>query len=249
MLQVVSDERVARQVADKRAEKRREVELKKLVKVSLDDLFSKIQEGELKDLNIIIKADVQGSAEALRESLLKLENSEVRLQVIHSGVGAVTESDVMLASASNAIIIGFNIRPEPSARKMAERENVEIRLYRVIYEALDEVKAAMTGMLAPRFKEVVLGQAQVRNLFKVSRLGTIAGCYVTEGKITRNADIRIIRDGIVIHEGKIDTLKRFKDDVREVATGYDCGILMEKFHDYREGDILEAFTMQKVELS
>jgi len=248
LLQVVSDERVARQVADKRAEKRREVELKKLAKVSLDDLFSKIQEGELKDLNIIIKADVQGSAEALRESLLKLENSEVRLQVIHGGVGAVTESDVMLASASNAIIIGFNVRPEPSARKMAERENVEIRLYRVIYEALDEVKAAMTGLLAPQFKEVVLGQAQVRNLFKVSRLGTIAGCYVTEGKITRNADIRIIRDGIVIHEGKIETLKRFKDDVREVATGYDCGILMEKFHDYREGDIIEAYTMQQVEL-
>ncbi|MBT9140836.1 MAG: Translation initiation factor IF-2 [Dehalococcoidia bacterium] len=248
ILQIVSDERVARQLADKRAEKRREVELKKLTKVSLDDLFSKIQEGELKDLNIVIKADVQGSAEALRESLLKLENSEVRLQVIHSGVGAITESDVMLASASNAIIIGFNVRPEPNARKMAERENVEFRLYRVIYEALDEVKAAMTGMLAPRFKEAILGQAQVRNLFKVSRLGTIAGCYVTEGKITRNADIRIIRDGIVIHEGKIDTLKRFKDDVREVATGYDCGILMERFHDYREGDIIEAYTMQKVEL-
>jgi translation initiation factor IF-2 len=245
-LQVVEDDRVARQVADKRAEKRREVELKKSAKVSLDDLFSQIQEGEVKDLNIIVKADVQGSVEALRESLLKLQGEEVRVQVIHGGVGAVTESDVMLASASNAIIIGFNIRPEPSAKKMAEKENVELRLYRVIYEALEDVKLAMTGMLTPKFKEVILGQAEVRHLFKVSRLGTIAGCHVNEGKITRNSDIRIIRDGIVIHEGKIDTLKRFKDDVREVQTGYDCGILMDRFHDYKEGDIIEAFTMQQI---
>ncbi|MDW7650594.1 MAG: translation initiation factor IF-2 [Bacillota bacterium] len=249
LLQSVSDDRVARQVADKRAEKRREVELKKTAKVSLDDLFSQIQEGEVKDLNIIIKADVQGSVEALRESLLKLTSDEVRIQVIHGGVGAITESDVMLASASNAIIIGFNVRPEPSARKMAERENVDIRLYRVIYEAIENVQAAMSGMLAPTFKEVVLGQAEVRHLFKVSKLGTIAGCHVIDGKITRNADIRVIRDGIVIHEGKMDTLKRFKDDVREVVTGYDCGILMEKFNDYKEGDILEAYTMQQVETS
>ena len=246
VLQVASDERAARQLSEKRAVKRREVELKKIVKVSLEDLFSQIQEGEIKDLNIIIKADVQGSVEALRESLLKLENEEVRVQVIHGGVGAINESDVMLASASNAIIIGFNVRPELNARKMAERENVEIRQYRVIYEAIEHVKAAMTGMLEPEFKEVILGQAQVRNLFKVSRLGTIAGCHVLEGKITRNADIRIIRDGIVIHEGKMETLKRFKDDVREVGTGYDCGILMEKFNDYKEGDIIEAFTMKQV---
>lgn len=247
MLQVVSDDKVARQVADKRAEKRREVELKKSAKVSLDDLFSQIQEGEIKDLNIIVKADVQGSVEALRESLMKLANDEVRVQVIHGGVGAITESDVMLASASNAIIIGFNVRPEPNARKMAERENVETRMYRVIYEALEDVKAAMTGMLTPQFKEVVLGQAEVRHLFKVSRLGTIAGCHVSDGKITRNSEIRIIRDGIVIHEGTIDTLKRFKDDVREVVAGYECGILMEKFHDFKEGDVIEAYAMQRVE--
>jgi translation initiation factor IF-2 len=247
MLQVVSDDKVARQVADKRAEKRREVELKKSAKVSLDDLFNQIQEGEIKDLNIIVKADVQGSVEALRESLMKLANDEVRVQVIHGGVGAITESDVMLASASNAIIIGFNVRPEPNARKMAERENVETRMYRVIYEALEDVKAAMTGMLTPQFKEVVLGQAEVRHLFKVSRLGTIAGCHVSDGKITRNSEIRIIRDGIVIHEGTIDTLKRFKDDVREVVAGYECGILMEKFHDFKEGDVIEAYAMQRVE--
>jgi translation initiation factor IF-2 len=246
VLQVASDERAARQLSEKRTVKRREAELKKTVKVSLEDLFSQIQEGEIKDLNIIIKADVQGSVEALRESLQKLENQEVRVQVIHGGVGAINESDVMLASASNAIIIGFNVRPELNARKMAERENVEIRQYRVIYEAIEHVKAAMTGMLEPEFKEVILGQAEVRNLFKVSRLGTIAGCHVMEGKITRNADIRIIRDGIVVHEGKMETLKRFKDDVREVGTGYDCGILMEKFNDYKEGDIIEAYTMKQV---
>ncbi len=245
-LQAVGDEKTARQVAEKRAVKRREVELKKNVRISLDDLFKQIQEGEIKDLNIIIKADVHGSVEALRDALLKLENNEVRLQVIHGGVGAVTESDVMLASASNAIIIGFNVRPEPNARKMADSEDVDIRLYRVIYEPIDDVKAAMTGMLAPQFKEVVLGQAEVRQLFKISRLGTIAGSYVLDGKITRNADIRVIRDGVVIHEGKLETLKRFKDDVREVATGYDCGIMMEKFHDFKEGDIVEAYTMQQV---
>ena len=246
MLQAVTDDRMARQISEKRSDKRREVELKKSAKVSLDDLFSQIQEGERKDLNIIAKADVQGSVEALRESLIKLANEEVRVQVIHGGVGAITESDVMLAAASDAIIIGFNVRPEPSARKMAEREDVELRLYRVIYEAIEDVKAAMTGMLTPQFKEVVLGQAEVRDMFKVSRLGTIAGCFVTEGKVTRNADIRVIRDSVVIHEGKMETLKRFKDDVREVQTGYECGILLEKFNDYKEGDIIEAYTMEQV---
>lgn len=245
VLQVVTDERAARQIAGKRAEKRREVELKKTARVSLEDLFKQISEGEVKDLNIIIKADVQGSVEALREALLKLESEEVRLQVIHGGVGAITESDVMLASASNAVIIGFNVRPEPNARKMAERESVDVRLYRIIYEAIDHVKAAMTGMLAPQFRELTLGQAEIRQLFKVSRLGTIAGCHVLDGKITRNADIRVIRDGVVVHEGKLETLKRFKEDVREVSSGYDCGVLMEKFHDFKEGDIIEAYTMQQ----
>lgn len=246
-LQAVSDDKMARQIAEKRAEKRREIELNKTAKISLDDLFNQIQQGEVKDLNIIIKADVQGSVQALRESLVKLSSDEIRIQVIHEGVGAVAESDVMLASASNALIIGFNIRPDANARKMAERESVEIRLYRVIYEALEDVEAAMKGMLAPQYKEVVLGQAEIRQLFKVSRLGTIAGSYVLEGKITRNADVRVIRDGIVVHEGKMDTLKRFKDDAREVVAGYECGILLEKFHDFKEGDIIEAYTMQQVE--
>ncbi|HZK23849.1 MAG TPA: translation initiation factor IF-2 [Oscillospiraceae bacterium] len=245
-LQAVTDDKMARQIAEKRADKKREVELNKSAKISLDDLFNQIQQGEVKDLNIIIKADVQGSLEALRDSLLKLSTDEVRVQVIHGGVGAVAESDVMLASASNALIIGFNVRPEPNARKMAEKENVEIRLYRVIYEAIAEVQAALKGMLAPQFKEVILGQAEVRQLFKVSRLGTIAGAYVLEGKITRSADIRVIRDGVVIHEGKMETLKRFKDDVREVLAGYECGVLMEKFHDYKEGDIIEAYTIQEI---
>lgn len=247
LMQVVADERTARQIAERRSEKRREVELKKTARVSLDDLFKQIQEGEVRDLNIIIKADVQGSVEALRDALLKLEQEEVRLQVIHGGVGAVAESDIMLASASNAIIIGFNIRPDANARKAAERENVDIRLYRVIYEAIDDMKAAMKGMLAPKFREVVLGQAEVRQLFRISRLGTIAGSHVIDGKVTRNADVRIIRDGVVIHEGRMETLKRFKDDVREVTAGYDCGVLMEKFHDFREGDIVEAYTLQQVQ--
>jgi len=210
-------------------------------------LFSQIQQGEVKELNIIIKADVHGSVQALRESLLKLSTDEVRVHVIHEGVGGIAESDVMLASASNAIIIGFNVRPDANARKVAERENIEIRLYRVIYEALEDVEKAMKGMLAPQFKEVVLGQAEVRQLFKVSRLGTIAGSYVLEGKIARNAEVRVIRDGVVIHEGKINTLRRFKDDVREVLAGYECGILLEKFHDFKEGDIIEAFVMQQMQ--
>ncbi|NLZ39417.1 MAG: translation initiation factor IF-2 [Firmicutes bacterium] len=245
--QAVTDDKMARQIAEKRAEKRRELELSKSPKVSLDDLFSQIQQGEVKELNIIIKADVHGSVQALRESLLKLSTDEVRVHVIHEGVGGIAESDVMLASASNAIIIGFNVRPDANARKVAERENIEIRLYRVIYEALEDVEKAMKGMLAPQFKEVVLGQAEVRQLFKVSRLGTIAGSYVLEGKIARNAEVRVIRDGVVIHEGKINTLRRFKDDVREVLAGYECGILLEKFHDFKEGDIIEAFVMQQMQ--
>jgi translation initiation factor IF-2 len=247
LLQVVNDERSARQIAERRQEKRREISLKKTARVSLDDLFRHIQEGEVKSLNLILKADVQGSVEAMRETLLKLENPEVRLQVLHGGVGAVTESDVMLASASDAIIIGFNVRPELSARKMADREHVDIRLYRVIYEAIDDIRAAMTGMLAPRYKEVVLGQAEVRQLFKSSRIGTIAGCHVLEGKIARSAPIRITRGGMVLYDGKIETLKRFKEDAKEVSAGYDCGILPEKFNDLREGDLIESYTMQQVE--
>lgn len=247
LLQAVNDERSARQIAERRQEKRREISLKKTARVSLDDLFKHIQEGEIKSLNLILKADAQGSVEAMRETLLKLENPEVRLQVLHGGVGAVTESDVMLASASDAIIIAFNVRPESSASKMADREHVDIRLYRVIYEAIEDIRAAMTGMLAPRFKEVVLGQAEVRQLFKSSRIGTIAGCHVLEGKISRSAPIRIIRGGMILFDGKIETLKRFKDDAKEVPAGYDCGILPEKFNDLREGDLIESYTMQQVE--
>lgn len=245
-LQAVKDDRMARQVAEKRAEKRREIELKKTAKVSLDDLFDQIRKGDVKDLNIIIKADVQGSVEALRESLMKLSTDEVRVQIIHEGVGAVTESDVMLASASNALIIGFNIRPEQNVRKTAELERVEIRLYRVIYEAIEDVQNALKGMLAPELREAVQGQAEVRQLFKISRLGTVAGSHVIEGKITRTANIRVIRDGVVVHEGKIATLRRFKDDVREVLSGYDCGIMLEKFHDFKEGDIIEAYVMEEI---
>ncbi len=246
-MQVVEDEKLARQIAGKRMEKKREFELKRTQKVTLEDLFSRIKEGEMQELNIILKADVHGSAEALRESLLKLDNGEVRLNIIHSGVGAVTESDVMLASASHAIIIGFNVSPPVNVRKLAEKEEVDIRLYRVIYEAIDEVKRAIKGMLAPEFKEVIQGQTEVRQIFKVSKIGTVAGCHVLEGKLNRNSKVRVIRDGLVIHEGTLSSLKRFKDDVREVASGYDCGLTMERYNDLEEGDILEAFSLEKVQ--
>lgn len=243
---VVSDEKLARQIAHKRGEKLREATLHKVQPVSLDDFFKQIQDDEI-DLNIIIKADVQGSAEALQESLLKIENEKVKLKTIHKGVGAISESDVMLASASNAIIIGYNIRPEANARKLAEKEQVDIRLYRVIYEIIDDIKAAILGLLEPKYEEAVLGQAEIRKIFKVSKVGAIAGSYVLEGKITRNARMRVIRDGVVIHEGKIESLKRFKDDVKEVGSGFECGILLESFNDLKEADILEAFEMKKVE--
>jgi translation initiation factor IF-2 len=215
--------------------------------VTLDDLFKQIQEGEVKDLNLILKGDVHGSVEALQEALYKLSLEEVQIKIIHTGVGAISESDVMLAAASNAIVIGFNIRPDNNARKLAEQDQVDIRLYRVIYEAIEDIKAAVTGMLKPIMKEVIQGQAEVRQLFKVSRLGSIAGSYVIEGKINRNAMIRVIRDGtVVLENGKIDSLKRFKDDVREVLTGYECGILIENFNDLHEGDIVEAYSMEQV---
>lgn len=242
----IEDEKKARSIATKRMNKRREEEFKSTAKVSLEDLFKQIQEGQVKDLNIIIKADVQGSIEALKQSLAKLTTSEVRVNPIHGGVGGITETDIMLASASNAIIIGFNVRPDTNARRAAENEKVDLRLYRVIYNAIEDVKAAMTGLLDPEFKEVVIGRVEVRQTFKVSKVGTIAGCYVTEGKITKNSEVRVIREGIVIHEGKLDSLKRFKDDAKEVLESFECGIMIDKFNDIEEGDIIEAFVMEEV---
>jgi translation initiation factor IF-2 len=244
----VVDERTARAVAEKRVAKKRTEDQAQTQKVSLDDLFKHIQEGSLKDLNIVVKADVQGSIEALRQALENLKNKEVRVNIVHAGVGAINESDVMLASTANALIIGFNVRPDANARQAADKEKIDIRLYRVIYEALNDVEAAMTGMLAPEYKEVVLGRVEVRQLISVPK-AVVAGSYVLEGKITSTAQVRIIRNGIVVHEGKIESLRRFKDDVKEVATGYECGITIERFRDIKEGDIIEAFTMELVKPS
>jgi len=243
---VVDDEKTAKQISDKRKEKYREEHLQSSQKVSLDDLFSQIQAGKVKELNIIVKADVQGSVEAVKQSLERLSNNEVKIKAIHGGVGAITETDVMFASASNAIIIGFNVRPQPAAIALAERDKVDIRLYRVIYDAIEDIESAMKGMLEPEYREVVLGHAEVRAIFKASSIGTIAGCYVTDGKINRNNDVRVVRDGVVIYEGKISSLKRFKDDAREVNTGFECGITLERFNDIKEGDIIESFTMEAV---
>ncbi|MBQ7901488.1 MAG: translation initiation factor IF-2, partial [Clostridia bacterium] len=244
---VVSDEKKARDVVAKRKEKIKEETLTSNNIVSLDDLFNQINAGEVKDLNIIVKADVMGSVEAVKQSLSKLSNDEVRVNCIHGGVGGVTESDVMLAAASNAIIVGFNVRPQPSAMDSAKLNNVDIRLYRVIYHAIEEIEAAMKGMLAPTFVENVLGHAEVRNTFKVSGVGTIAGCYITDGKVSRNSQVRIVRDSIVIHEGVLSSLKRFKDDAKEVASGYECGIGIDSFNDIKEGDVIESFVMEEVE--
>ncbi len=242
----ITDEKTAKQLAEKRLIKHREQTLNASTRVTLDDLYNQIKQGKVKDLNIIVKADVQGSVEAIKQSLEKISNEEVRVRIIHGAVGAITESDVMLANVSNAIIIGFNVRPEATARTVAERENVDIKLYRVIYEAIDDITSAMKGMLEPKFREAILGHAEVRQTFKASGIGTIAGCHVTDGKILRNSDIRIIRNSIVVHEGKIASLKRFKEDVKEVATGFECGINLEKFNDIKEGDIIEAFTMEQI---
>jgi len=242
---VIQDEKFARQIAEKRGHKLREATLRKVQKVSLDDLFKQIQDSET-DLNIIIKADVQGSAEALQESLEKIEHEQVKIKIIHKGAGAINESDVMLASVSNAIVIGFNVRPQAGARKLAEKEKVEIKLYKIIYEVIEDIKSAMLGLLKPQFQEVILGQAEVRQIFKVSKVGNIAGSYVLEGTINRNCGIRIVRDGTVVHEGKIGSLKRFKDDVKEVSSGYECGILLEHFNDFKEGDVFEAFMQKQV---
>ncbi|MWC26523.1 translation initiation factor IF-2 [Paenibacillus sp. MMS18-CY102] len=241
------DERKARQIAETRATKARQSELTTTTRVTLDDLYKHIKEGEIKDLNVIIKGDVQGSVEALKGALAKIDIEGVRVRVIHSGAGAVTESDVNLASASNAIVIGFNVRPEPQASAAAEQEKVDVRLHNIIYNVIDEIEHAMKGMLDPVFKEVVIGHAEVRNLFKVTKVGTIAGCMVTDGKITRSAEARLTRGGIVLFTGKIDSLKRYKDDAKEVAQGYECGITLDKFNDIQEGDIFEAFVMEKVE--
>lgn len=243
----VADERMARTLAEQRkAEQKAAAAAPQAKKVSLDDLFSQMQQGELKTLNIIVKADVQGSVEAVKQNLEKLTNDEVQVRVIHGGVGAVNESDVMLASTSNAIIVGFNVRPDQQAKLIAERDKVDMRMYRVIYECLEEIEAAMKGMLAPTFKEVELGRVEVRQVYKISNVGTVAGSYVLEGKVTRSAQLRLVRDGIVIHEGEIASLQRFKDSVKEVATGYECGITLEKFTDIKVGDIFECFTMEEV---
>ena len=242
----VKDERAARHVVETRKQKIKDEAIKATQRVNLEDLFSKIQQGEVKDLNIIVKADVQGSVEAVRQSLEKLSNDEVRVRVIHGGVGAITESDVTLASASNAIIVGFNVRPDAGGRSAAELNKVDLRMYRVIYEAIEEIEAAMKGMLAPTFREKVIGHAEIRQTFKVSGVGTIGGCYVTDGKIQRSCGVRIVRDGIVIHEGELDSLRRFKDDVKEVNSGYECGMGFVRFNDIKEGDVVECFVMEEV---
>ncbi|MCF8012034.1 MAG: translation initiation factor IF-2, partial [Clostridiales bacterium] len=243
----LEDEKKARDICEKRKDRKREEELKvPAPKVSLDDVFNQIKEGQVKELSLIIKADVQGSVEALKQSLEKLSTDEVKVNIIHIGVGAITETDIMLASASNAIVIGFNVRPDANARKAAELEKIDVRTYRVIYDVIENIKSAMTGLLDPEYKEVILGHAQVRKTFKVSKLGTIAGCYVTDGKLVRDSGARLIRDGVVVYEGKMDSLKRYKDDTKEVVENYECGLTLEKFNDINEDDIIEAFTTEAV---
>ena len=243
----VADERMARELAEERRVKQSANALGGTKKVSLEDLFSQIQAGEMKTLNIIVKADVQGSAEAVKTSLEKISNDEVRVKVIHSAVGAINESDVMLAATSGAIIVGFNVRPDNAARDSAARSKVDMRMYRVIYDCINEIEAAMKGMLAPQFKEVVIGHAEVRETYKVSKVGTVCGCYCTDGKIQRGCDVRVLRDNIVIHEGSLASLRRFKDDVKEVASGYECGMQVEKFNDIKPGDIIECFVMEQID--
>ena len=241
----VSDEKLARELVEQRKQKEKEEQFKAFHKVTLDNLFSSLKEGEMKELDIVVKADVQGSVEAVKQNLEKLSNDEVRVRVIHGGVGAINDSDVMLANVSNAIIVGFNVRPDANAQATAEREGVEMRMYRVIYDCIEEVEAAMKGMLAPKFREVLLGKVEVRTVMNLSSAGKIAGSYVLEGKVTRNAQIRVVRDGIVVAEDEIASLRRFKDDVKEVASGFECGIGLAKFNDIKEGDIFEAFMMEE----
>ncbi|MEY8751212.1 translation initiation factor IF-2 [Alkalicoccobacillus gibsonii] len=244
--QAFKDEKKARQIGEARNARHRDETRTETSRVSLDDLFNQIQQGEVKDINIIIKGDVQGSVEAMRGSLEKIEVEGVKVNIIHTGVGAIAESDIILASASNAIVIGFNVRPDVNAKRTAEVEKVDVRLHRVIYNAIDEIESAMKGMLDPEYEEKVIGQVEIRTTFKVSKIGMIAGSYVTEGKISRNSTVRLIRDGIVIYEGAINALKRFKDDVKEVAAGYECGITLENFNDIKEGDQIEAYVMEEI---
>ena len=241
----VEDERLARELVEQRKHEAKQAKFNEYQKVTLDNLFSQIEQGEMKELSLIVKADVQGSVEAVTQSLEKLSNEEVRVRVIHGGVGGIKESDVMLASASNAIIIGFNVRPDQTAEEVAARDKVDIRTYRVIYDAIEEIETAMKGMLAPKYREVVMGRIEVRQVYKISNVGAVAGAYVLSGKVTRQCEIRVVRDGIVIAEDKMSSLKRFKDDAKEVGEGYECGITLEKFRDFKEGDIFEAFIMEE----
>ncbi len=242
----VADERMARQLVEQRKQAEKDAAAAMASKVTLDNLFAKMQEGEMKELKLIVKADVQGSAEAVKASLEKLANEEVRVRVIHAAVGAINESDILLASTSNAIVIGFNVRPDQAAAASAARSNIDMRMYRVIYDAIEEIEAAMKGMLAPKFREAIIGHAEVRQTYKVSAIGTIAGCYVKDGKITRDAQVRVLRDNIVIYEGNIGSLQRFKDSVKEVASNYECGMSVEKYNDIKEGDIFECFVMEEI---
>ncbi|GAA0107431.1 translation initiation factor IF-2 [Clostridium tertium] len=244
---VVKDEKTARNMAETRKQKIKDESFHSANRVSLEDLYSQIQEGTVKELGIIVKADVQGSVQAIKQSLEKLSTEDVKVRVIHGGVGAITETDVTLATASNALLIGFNVRPDSNATVIADKEGVEIKTYRIIYDAIEDVKSAMIGMLDPEYKEVVNGKAEVRMVYKISNIGTIAGCYVTDGKIIRNSEVRVIRDGIVIFESTLASLKRFKDDAKEVNTGYECGLSVEKFNDLKEGDVIESFSMQAIE--
>jgi translation initiation factor IF-2 len=242
----VEDERMARQLVEERKDKAKEAAHGPVKAVTLDDLYAQIKEGSMKELNIIVKADVQGSAEAVKASLQKLSNDEVRVKVIHAGVGAISESDILLASTSGAIVVGFNVRPDTSAAASAARAKVDMRMYRVIYDCINEIEAAMKGMLDPKFREAIIGHAEVRQTYKVSAIGTIAGCYVQDGHIDRNAQVRVLRDNIVIHEGVLGSLRRFKDDVKTVTTGYECGMSIEKYNDIKEGDIFECFVMEQI---
>ena len=241
----VENEKLARELVEKRRYQQKQEQFNSYQKVTLENLFSQIEQGESKELSIIVKADVQGSVEAVRQSLEKLSNDEVKVRVIHGAVGAITESDVMLAEASSAIIVGFNVRPDPLARNRAEEAGVDLRLYRVIYDAIEDVESAMKGMLAPKIREVDLGRAEIRQVYRISNVGAVAGCYVTEGKILRGAKIRVVRDGIIIADDELASLKRFKDDVKEVAQGYECGMSLQKFNDIKEGDFFEAYMMEE----
>jgi len=242
----VSDERMARELVEQRKQAAKDAAANAMQKVTLDNLFARMQEGQMKELPLIVKADVQGSAEAVKASLEKISNEEVRVKVIHAGVGAINESDILLASTAGAIIVGFNVRPDSGAQASAQRTNVDMRFYRVIYDAIDEIESAMKGMLAPKFQEVILGHAEVRMTYKVSSVGTIAGCMVKDGKVTRDAQVRVLRDNIVIHQGEVGSLQRFKDAAKEVTAGYECGMSILKFNDIKEGDVFECFTMEEI---